>query len=206
MKIRFTDLSFGRERKPWPTSFAGDEKLFKKTVQAVVELEDCYGINAECVAEMLRHDHPRLAAKYGLPEMQRMATVILASEIPRLSAAFRSLFRNFNREYFAERLPLYDVRVVFDIETFAVEPVEPGRVFDGLIRVGEQCIYIRYTDKASMDHAIIHEMAHAATNDDHDEEWLNEMVRLKNAGAPIPDGALAVYAPIAVDTVSASCP
>jgi hypothetical protein len=187
MKIRFTDLSFGRERKPWPASFAADEKLFKATVQAVVELEDCYGTNAECLAEMLRHDHPCLAAKYGLPEMQRIATVILASEIPRLSTAYRSLFRDLNREYFGERLPLYDVRVVFDIETFAVEPVDPDAVFDGLIRFEEQCIYIRYTNKASMDHAIIHEMAHAATNEGHDEDWLNEMDRLKKAGAPIRD-------------------
>jgi hypothetical protein len=30
-------------------------------------------------------------------------------------------------------------------------------------------------------------MAHAATNGDHDEEWLHEMIRLKAAGAPVAD-------------------
>jgi hypothetical protein len=72
------------------------------------------------------------------------------------------------------------------------EPVDSCAVFDGLIRFEEQCIYIRYTNNESMEHAIIHEIAHAATNGDHGEEWLNEMVRLKNAGAPIPDGALEI--------------
>jgi hypothetical protein len=37
---------------------------------------------------------------------------------------------------------------------------------------------------------LIHEMAHAATNGDHSEEWLNEMARLKAAGAPVADWEL----------------
>jgi len=41
-----------------------------------------------------------------------------------------------------------------------------------------------------MEGTLIHEMAHAATNDDHDEEWLKEMVRLKAAVAPVPDWEL----------------
>jgi hypothetical protein len=41
-----------------------------------------------------------------------------------------------------------------------------------------------------MDETLIHEMAHAATNGEHDQEWLNEMVRLKAAGAPVPDWEL----------------
>src|ERR1700747_1760389 len=98
-----------------------------------------------------------------------MAKLILASEIPRLSRSYRSHFLDFNHEYFADRLPAYDIRVVFDIETFAKEPVELGAVFNGLIRFEEQCIYVRYTDKATMEHYLIHEMAHAATDADHGE-------------------------------------
>jgi hypothetical protein len=41
-----------------------------------------------------------------------------------------------------------------------------------------------------MEETLIHEMAHAATNGNHDEEWLHEMIRLKAAGAPVPDWEL----------------
>ena len=41
-----------------------------------------------------------------------------------------------------------------------------------------------------MEETLIHEMAHAATSGEHDEEWLKEMVRLKAAGAAVPDWEL----------------
>jgi hypothetical protein len=34
---------------------------------------------------------------------------------------------------------------------------------------------------------LLHEMAHADTSGEHDQRWEAEMVRLKRAGAPIPD-------------------
>ena len=41
-----------------------------------------------------------------------------------------------------------------------------------------------------MEETLIHEMAHAATTSEHGQEWLNEMVRLKAVGAPVPDWAI----------------
>ena len=82
------------------------------------------------------------------------------------------------------------MHVVFDLHRAAKEPVYGGSVSSGLIRFEQRKIYLRYTNYPPMDETLIHEMAHAATNDDHDEEWLKEMVRLKAAGAPVPDWEL----------------
>jgi hypothetical protein len=38
-----------------------------------------------------------------------------------------------------------------------------------------------------MEGTLVHEMAHAATTGEHDEEWVKEMVGLKAAGAPVSD-------------------
>jgi hypothetical protein len=54
----------------------------------------------------------------------------------------------------------------------------------------ERCIYLRYTNSPPMEGTLIHEMAHTATTSEHGQEWLNEMVRLKAAGAPVPDWAI----------------
>ena len=42
-------------------------------------------------------------------------------------------------------------------------------------------------DKLEVAEQLLHEMAHAATNGDHGDEWNNEMRRLKQAGAPVLD-------------------
>jgi hypothetical protein len=65
--------------------------------------------------------------------------------------------------------------------------VSAGVVSYGLIRFEERRIYLRYTSSLPMEQTLIHEMAHAATNGDHDRPWLYEMARLKAAGAPVLD-------------------
>ena len=74
-------------------------------------------------------------------------------------------------------LPPYRVRVVFDLHRAANEPVLVGHISSGLIRFEERSIYLRYTSGLPIEETLIHEMAHAATNGEHDQEWLHEMVR-----------------------------
>jgi len=51
-------------------------------------LTGCLVADPEEWRDVLRDDHARLAARYGFREIQRMATLILASEIPSLSTSF----------------------------------------------------------------------------------------------------------------------
>jgi hypothetical protein len=168
----------------------GDEELFRATGKMVVECQDFGGADPFGVTEELAYERPSLVAKYGKRAIELMAQLILASEIRGLSNSFQSLFDSFNRKYFSGTLDNYQVRVVFDLHTVALEPIYDGTVSSGLIRFEERQIYIRYTDADLMQAMLIHEMAHAATSGEHDERWLAEMVRLKIAGAPVPDWEL----------------
>ena len=156
----------------------------------VVELQDYGGVNPFQVTEELAGECPSLVAKYGEQAVEQMAKLILASEIPGLSNLFQSLFDSFNQKYFSGVLDRYHVHVVFDLHTVANEPIYDGTVSSGLIRFEERRIYIRYEDDDLMQDTLLEEMAHAATSGEHDERWRAEMVRLKTAGAPVPDWEL----------------
>ena len=92
------------------------------------------------------------------------------------------------KEYFGGRLGDYRVRVVYDISFWTEEP----RVEDLLSHIdllGRQII-LAFTQNASwqrMECELIHHMAHAATGTttDDDSRWVEEMARLKAAGAPV---------------------
>jgi hypothetical protein len=166
--------------------FCGDEELFRATAKMVVQLQDYGGTNPFGVTEVLADDCPSLAAKHGEEAIFQMAKLILSSEIRSLSISFQSLFDSFNQKYFSGALDRYQVRVVFDLHAVANEPVYRLNISSGLIRFEERRIYIRYTDADFMQGILIHEMAHAATSGEHDEQWQAEMARLKTAGAPVP--------------------
>jgi hypothetical protein len=151
---------------------------------------DYGGADEESVAEEVREIRPELAAEYGESTLREVAASILHAELPGLSRHFQTLFDEFNVRYFAGKLPVYQVHVVFDLHRAAKEPVSGWFVSSGLIRFEQLRIYIRYTNDPPMDETLIHEMAHAATNGDHGEEWLKEMARLKAEGAPVPDWEL----------------
>jgi hypothetical protein len=164
--------------------------LLRASAAVAVELMD-YGVADEIsVAEGVREAHPELAAEYGESTLRDLASSILNAELPRLSRHFQTLFDEFNGRYFAGKLPAYQVHVVFDLHRAAKEPVYGASVSSGLIRFEQRRIYLRYTNDLPMDETLIHEMAHAATTGEHDEEWLKEMVRLKATGAPVPDWEL----------------
>jgi len=101
---------------------------------------------------------------------------------PILSKRYQALFDEFNARYFHGRLPPYRIRVVEHI---------PGRQGPaGLHQRTHTRILIRRSDDDDMIVTLLHEMAHAATVDNHNNRWRTEMQRLRQAGAPIPDGEL----------------
>jgi hypothetical protein len=178
------------------TAFIGEhlvpEELLQAGAAVAVELMDYAGADEESVAEELRKIRPELTAEYGEPTLREMAASILHAELPGLSRHFQTLFDELNVRYFAGKLPAYQVHVVFDLHRAAKEPVYGGSVSSGLIRFEQRKIYLRCTNYPPMEGTLVHEMAHAATTGEHDEEWLKEMVRLKTAGAPVSDWDLEV--------------
>ena len=166
------------------------EELLRACAAITVEFMDAGSADEVSVAEWLSVARPELAAQYDESTLREIACLILHAELPGLSKHFQALFDKFNGQYFGGKLPPYQVHVVFDLHRIAKEPVLGGHVSSGLIRFEERSIYLRYTDSPLMQGMLIHEMAHAATNGEHDQEWLHEMVRLKAAGAPVPDWEL----------------
>ena len=150
-------------------------------------MSDCGGTDAYSVAELVCEDRQELKQRWGWKYIEAMAQSLLAADVLSLSKRYTELFREFNARYCSGRLPPYEVRVVFDLHMVANEPIYMGSVSSGLIRFNECCLYMRYTRDFCMAATLVHEMAHAATSGEHDEEWLNEMKRLKDAEAPVDD-------------------
>lgn len=95
----------------------------------------------------------------------------------------RQKFIEFNARYFDNRLPPYAIRVVKNI---------PGLMFGvGLHTPGLIQLRNDLSDEEAIGN-LIHEMAHAATpepnlrnNHAHGKRWRREMIRLREAGAPL---------------------
>ena len=86
----------------------------------------------------------------------------------------RELFKKFNEQYFGNHLSAYSIRVIH------------GTAYSGFCNKKRRLIKIQWGQ--SPDETIgtlLHEMAHAATNDGHGKKWMNEMIRLREAGAPV---------------------
>jgi hypothetical protein len=82
-------------------------------------------------------------------------------------------FHELNQRYFAGRLPRYQVIVAPHL-----------RHAVGKIARRSRRLYIAPTAPDIMLQTLVHEMAHAATNDRHGPKWQAEMERLRALGAP----------------------
>jgi hypothetical protein len=89
----------------------------------------------------------------------------------------RTLFQQFNEQYFSGKLPAYSLRAVGRTTWLG----ESGCCYKKrkLITVGRTLADEEATS------TLLHEMAHAATNDGHGMAWKREMIRLREAGAPL---------------------
>lgn len=151
------------------------ERLTAVVHETIIDLVDTYGgATADMVAEEVCYAHADLKEIVGEEEIAQVVVVMLKSQLNIESGKYTAQFIELNREYFAERLPQFAVRVVY-------EPMH----FD--FRVDRECrtIHLRmaglYEDH--MLHRLIHAMAHLATNDEDGTEWQREMIRLRDVGA-----------------------
>jgi hypothetical protein len=87
-----------------------------------------------------------------------------------------SLFEEFNRLYFNGGLPRYRVQIVDRI----IRGFDAGR-----IKRRQRLIQIRRGSLEDMAGILLHEMAHAATNNEHAKRFQDEMRRLRAAEAPL---------------------
>jgi hypothetical protein len=100
-------------------------------------------------------------------------------------------FRQFNIQYFAGSLPDYKILVVYDVllkteRCGYPSCIPPACDAAGFIDFSGRQIFIRFLGKHTvgftMEDTLPHEMAHAATDGEHGDNWQGEMVRLKGAG------------------------
>jgi SprT-like family len=89
----------------------------------------------------------------------------------------RALFKRFNDQYWGGRLPAYSIRAVAEITSRGTwgECRKEKRVIKVLRKLPEK----------PATSTLLHEMAHAATNGHHGKVWKREMIRLREAGAPL---------------------
>jgi hypothetical protein len=89
----------------------------------------------------------------------------------------RALFLQFNQQFFSGRLPACAIHVVPRIASL-------GQL--GRWNKGKRLIEIQrgLSDEEAIS-TLLHEMAHAATNGGHGMQWKKEMIRLREAGAPL---------------------
>ena len=89
----------------------------------------------------------------------------------------RALFQQFNAQYFAGKLPSYSIRAVERITDLGE---------DGFCNCRRKLIKIlRSLSDEDAISCLLHEMAHAATSGNHGMPWKREMIRLREAGAPL---------------------
>lgn len=151
------------------------ERLTAAVHETIIDLVDIYRrATADWVAEDVCYAHPDLKEIVGEEEIAQVAVVMLDTPLNIESGKYTTLFSLLNREYFGERLPQFEVRVVYDSMDSDFRIDRGGRI----IHLRMARLYDDY-----MLHCLIHAMAHVATNDEEGAEWQREMIRLRDVGA-----------------------
>ena len=90
----------------------------------------------------------------------------------------RRKFIEFNAQYFGNKLPPYAIRVVKRVNWLDLR---------GQCNRERRLIRMRQglADQETIE-ILVHEMIHARTTDRHGAAWKREMIRLREAGAPLP--------------------
>jgi hypothetical protein len=173
-------------------------QLEKIIFDMTVEFIDCGGTTPIQTYEALVEEFPDLMATLDQRDVIAICEKIQTSEIPEESQRFQELFEIFNLRYFEGRLPKHVVQVVIDVNYWANEYFFNGNCLDdfssGYIDEANKRIYLRKGDQP-LEGLLLHEMGHAATTGEHDDEWYTEMRRLSALGAPVLHGDLHEYVP-----------
>ena len=186
----------GRGELPTPVRRSlGGEIGLKRLVTAMTILRTDHGETspaATCTAISVAA--PDLYDGFGTETVRALCEQIQHAEVAEQSVLFQEKFQLFNVQYFRGRLPEYRIHVVFDVLFWETErcgyslpfpaPVSPL----GFIDFKQQQIFIRFrtpSADSTMPGTLIHEMARAATDGGHNDNWIREIARLEAAGAPV---------------------
>jgi len=159
-------------------------------------LTDYGGTNPGDTCAVIAEDLPDLYAEFGEKRALALCEEIQHSEVAEQSALYQEMFQAFNVQYFAGQLPDYKILVVYDVwfwetQVFGISLPSRRPLYEasGFIDFEGRVILIRFlphlTCGISMVGTLLHEMAHAASDGDHGENWQSEMARLKQLGAPV---------------------
>lgn len=153
-----------------------------------VELMNYGGTTPPQTYDMLVEDFPDLCKLFDRDHLIARCKGIQQAELPDESKRLHELFQAYNHSYFGGRLPSYTVRVVYDVNFWADQYFSNGHFLEppsyGYHDQRRRTIFLRNGD-FPIEAVLVHEMAHAATTDEHDGEWLEEMRRLQALGAPV---------------------
>jgi hypothetical protein len=191
LTILHSDLHWDQLPASIQQSLNGLEGLKRLAAALTILLTDYGGTTPGMTCEEIAASFPDLYDEFGEDRVRVVCEEIQWSEIPEQSALFQEMFQTFNRQYFAARLPDYRILVVYDVWYWETQRCGYPRFFPpaaeaaAFIDFGGRQILIRFLAQSlTMPESLIHEMAHAATDGDHGDNWKDEMSRLKLLGAP----------------------
>ena len=157
--------------------------------EATIELMDCGGTTPKATCEVVAEYHPALYAAVGADRVLTLCWEIEHSSDPTESAWLREIFATFNTKYFNGQLGDFTVLGVYYAGEKLKLPRKGPR--SGWVDFLNRQIHIRLTPhRNAMSEMLLHHMAYAAVvNDDAIEKaWFNEMLRLRELGAPTESG------------------
>jgi hypothetical protein len=161
-----------------------DQQIRQRVSATIIELMDCGGTFPRDTYEVLVEESPEVWVGFPKQGLIDLCDELQRSEVPEVSKQFQEMFREFNRKYFAGRLPDYEVRVVYDIGYWAGLLLHEGEL--GFYQPEMQRILLRITDDLpQMMPILLYEMARAVSDGNIEGGWLEELRRLRTAGAPV---------------------
>jgi hypothetical protein len=103
-----------------------DRQLKERISAIIIELQDHGGAAPLDTYDALVENSPDLLIGFPKQALVDLCEQVQRSEVPEMSERFQEMFREFNCQYFAGRLPQYEVRVVYDIDYWIGRPFHSG--------------------------------------------------------------------------------
>jgi hypothetical protein len=147
----------------------------------------------EVTCEQIAEVAPDLYQEFGRDRILALGEELLPAEFPEQSEKLQEMFQAFNVKYFSGRLPEYRILVVFDVPYWQMGrlgyPVSEPHAITGFIDSSGRIILVGVRAGllrgATIQGTLLHEMAHAATDDEHGDLFKAEIARLILLGAPV---------------------
>jgi hypothetical protein len=160
-------------------------RLTQLVKDLTVELMSAGGTTPEDTCEFIAEEAPDLWTIFGGELIFSLVEELQYSELPAESAGLQQMFRTFNDQYFAGRLPEFIICVVYDVAFWNGR--KGGESDSGFVDFDRQLITIGRTDNDSEGSMLLSHMAHAVNPQGRygDPAWCAEIRRLLALGAPV---------------------